>query len=88
VGAFLGAALSQATSSGGALEGTLLLLIYSLGLGIPFILSAVLIDQLKGTFSFIKKNYKVINIVCGIFLIVIGVMMALGLMNKVLALFS
>lgn len=88
VGAFLGAALSQATSSGGALEGTLLLLVYSLGLGIPFILSAVLLDQLGKTFAAIKKHYKIINTVCGIFLIVIGVMMALGLMNKVLALFS
>ncbi len=88
VGAFLGAALSQATSAGGAVEGTLLLLIYSLGLGIPFVLSAVLIDQLGKAFSVIKKHYKVINMVCGIFLILIGVMMALGLMNKVLALFS
>jgi len=88
VGAFLGAALSQATSAGGAREGTLLLLVYSLGLGIPFVLSAVLIDQLKGAFSAVKKHYKVINLISGIFLILIGVMMALGLMNKVLALFS
>lgn len=88
VGAFLGAALSQATSSGGALEGTLLLLVYSLGLGIPFVMSAALIDQLQKAFATVKKHYKIINIVCGVFLIVIGLMMALGLMNKVLAFFS
>jgi cytochrome c-type biogenesis protein len=88
VGAFLGAALSQATSAGGAAQGTLLLFVYSLGLGIPFILSAVLIDQLKGAFAAVKKHYKVINLIAGIFLILIGVMMSLGLMNKVLALFS
>lgn len=88
VGAFLGAALSQATSSGGALEGTLLLLVYSMGLGIPFVLSAVLINQLETAFKVIKKHYKVINVVCGVFLIIIGLLMAAGLMNKVLAFFS
>ena len=42
VGAFLGSALMMASTSGGALTGALLLLTYSLGLGIPFLISAVL----------------------------------------------
>ena len=88
VGAFLGSALMLASSTGGALKGALLLLTYSLGLGIPFLISALLIEQLQGTFTFIKKHYKMINTICGIFLIVIGVMMTLGLMNYVLAFFS
>lgn len=88
VGAFLGSALMLASSTGGALKGALLLLAYSLGLGIPFLISALLIEQLQSTFTFIKKHYKIINNICGIFLIVIGVMMALGLMNYVLAFFS
>lgn len=88
VGAFLGSALMLASSTGGALKGALLLLTYSLGLGIPFLISALLIKQLQGTFTFIKKHYKIINTLCGIFLIVIGVMMTLGLMNYVLAFFS
>ncbi|MBE6616901.1 MAG: cytochrome c biogenesis protein CcdA [Ruminococcaceae bacterium] len=88
VGAFLGAALSQATSAGKSLEGMLLLLVYSLGLGIPFILSALLIDQLQKAFAVVKKHHRVINIVCGIFLIVVGLMMAFGLMHKFIALFE
>ena len=78
----------MAASSTSALKGVTLLVVYSLGLGIPFILSAVLIDRLKGAFKFIKRHYKVINIVCGIFLIAVGVLIALGLMNRFLAVFS
>ncbi|MGN0348605.1 MAG: cytochrome c biogenesis CcdA family protein [Roseburia sp.] len=88
VGAFLGSALMLASSSGGAKKGALLLLTYSLGLGIPFLLSAVLLDRLNMAFSFIKAHYKVINLICGWFLIFIGIMMMLGLMNLVLSAFS
>lgn len=88
VGAFLGSALMLASSSGGAVKGALLLLVYSAGLGIPFVVSAVLIDKLNSAFGFIKAHYRVINIVCGVFLIVIGLCMAFGLMNAVMAFFS
>ena len=88
VGAFLGSALMLATSQGNVLEGVVMLLLYSLGLGIPFFVSAVLIDKLKGAFSFIKKHYRVINIVSGTFLVIIGVLMATGLLGKFLALLS
>lgn len=88
VGAFLGSALAMASSEGDTLKGIIMLLLYSLGLGVPFLLSALLIDKLKGAFTFIKKNYKIINTVCGIFLIFIGILMATGLMNKFLTLLS
>ena len=88
VGAFLGSALMMASVSGTALKGVTLLVTYSAGLGIPFLLSALLLGQLTGTFNFIKKHYKVINIVCGIFLVMVGVMMALGWINKLMAIFS
>ena len=84
VGAFLGSALMIAATSEGALQGLLLLLVYSAGLGIPFVVSAVLIEKLNGIFTFIKKHYKVINMISGIFLIIIGVLMATGLLNKLL----
>ena len=84
VGAFLGAALMKASMQGGALNGVLMLLVYSLGLGIPFIASAVLIDRLKNAVDFIKRNYRVINIVSGALLVVIGALMATGLMGRVL----
>jgi len=84
VGAFLGSALMLASASATAWRGVVLLLCYSLGMGSLFLLSAVLIDKLKGTINFIKQHYKVINLVCGIFLIVIGALMATGLMTKVI----
>ncbi len=88
VGAFLGSALMMAAQEGSVLHGVLMLLVYSLGLGIPFILSAVLIDKLKGAFTFIKKHYKVINIVCGSLLVIVGILMMTGFMNMLLGLMS
>ena len=88
VGAFLGSALLLATSQGNVLQGVVMLLLYSLGLGVPFFISAVLIDRLKGAFSFIKRHYRVINLVSGGFLVAIGVLMATGLFGKFLALLS
>ena len=84
VGAFLGSALMLASQQGHVLEGTLMLLSYSLGLGIPFLLSAVLIDQLKGAFNFIKRHYDLINRICGGLLILIGILMATGVLNDVM----
>lgn len=86
VGAFLGSALALASQQGHVAEGMLMLLSYSLGLGIPFILSAVLIDYLKAAFNVIKKNYKVINTVSGALLVVIGILMATGTLGRLLSL--
>ena len=88
VGAFLGSALMLASQQGHMLTGMIMLLCYSLGLGIPFILSAVLIDKLKSTFDFIKKHYGIINKVCGILLIIIGIFMATGMFGKLLTLLN
>ena len=84
VGAFLGSALMLAATVGGAGKGLSLLLAYSLGLGIPFILSAVLIDRLGGAIGWVKAHYRVLNAVCGAFLILMGVVMAAGWMNRLL----
>ena len=79
MGAFLGSAVVIATKSGEALKGFMLLLSYSLGMGLPFLASALLFDKLSGLFKSIKEHYKVINIVCGIFLIILGVMIMSGM---------
>lgn len=88
VGAFLGSALMMASQQGKVLTGILMLLSYSLGLGIPFILSAVLIQKLKTTFDFIKNNYATINTISGIFLILVGILMATGTLGRLLAVLS
>lgn len=74
-GPFLGSALVKATSSGEVYTGMLLLSLYSLGLGIPFLLSALLLEELQELFTSIKKHYKVITIIAGLLLIAIGVTM-------------
>ncbi len=88
VGAFLGSALLLASQQGHVLQGTLMLLSYSLGLGIPFLLSAVLIDQLKSSFDWVKAHYTVINRICGGFLVLMGIAMATGLLGRFLTLLS
>ena len=88
VGAFLGSALMLASQQGHVVEGMLMLLAYSMGLGIPFLLSAVLIDYLKSAFNWIKRNYKTINLVSGGFLILVGILMATGTLGRLLALLS
>lgn len=88
VGTFLGSALMLASQQAHVLEGMLMLLAYSVGLGVPFIFSAVLIEKLKSAFQWIKKNYRIINLVCGTFLVLIGVLMATGMMGRFLAILS
>ena len=85
VGAFLGSALALASQQGQTMVGVWMLLLYSLGLGIPFVVSALLIDKLKGAFNAIKKHYNIINKVCGALLIVVGILMMSGLMGRLLS---
>ena len=88
VGAFLGSALMLASQQGHVVEGTLMLLVYSLGLGIPFLLSAVLIGYLKSTFDWIKRHYNIINKISGGLLVLIGLLMATGMFGRMLSLLS
>lgn len=82
VGVFLGSAIMLASAGGSVLYGVILLLVYSLGLGIPFILSALFLDAvLKGS-RFIKERYETINKICGVLLIVLGILTAFGIMQK------
>ena len=55
------------------LKGIIMMLIYSIGLGIPFIISAVLIEKLKNVFQYIKSHYGIIKKISGIILIVAGI---------------
>lgn len=88
VGAFLGSALMMAASSGDTFKGILMLFSFSLGLGIPFVVSAILIDRMKSTFDFIKRHYPVINRISGGLLVVIGLLMATGLLGTFLSLLT
>ena len=88
VGVFLGSALMLASQQGHVVEGMLMLLAYSLGLGVPFLFSAVLIDRLKGAFNWVKAHYREVNLVCGGLLVIIGILMATGMLGRVLTALS
>lgn len=72
VGTFLTGALAHSATANHPLEGALMLLAYSLGLGIPFILTAVLLDSFQSTFDWLKRNSRPIQLFGGILLIVMG----------------
>ena len=73
VGVFLSSALMISATSENILKGGIMLFIFSLGLGIPFILTSVFLEKLKNTFDFIKKHYDIINKIAGIILIFSGI---------------
>ncbi len=87
IGTFLGSALMLAANSKTYTKGVLLLLAYSAGMGIPFVVSALFVDKLHSAFSFIKKKYNVITLISGLFLIVMGIFMITGHFNKFLSFF-
>ena len=87
VSTFVGSALILASHQGSALVGMGLLLCYSAGIGIPFIISSMIIDKLKTSFAFLKKHSKSTNTVCGLLLVLFGVLMATGLLGNILELF-
>lgn len=75
IGTFLSSALLLIAKQQDLVKGILLMLVYAIGLGIPFIISVILIEKLKEVFNFIKKNYRVIKIISGIILIIMGIYM-------------
>jgi cytochrome c-type biogenesis protein len=70
------------------LQGALLLTVYSMGLGIPFILSALLMSHLTDLFTKIKSHYGVIKKISGGILILVGMLTAFGLIEKLMSLFA
>jgi cytochrome c-type biogenesis protein len=81
VGYVLGAILSMAASSRSAVSGSLLLLVYSAGLGLPFVLAAVAFDWVSARLGVVKRHYRGIQIAAGILLVAFGVLMMLGVLD-------
>ncbi|HHV28443.1 cytochrome c biogenesis CcdA family protein [Acetivibrio mesophilus] len=72
---FLASILALAANSATMAEGLMLLVVYSLGLGIPFVISAMIFESIREAFNFIKSNMRIINIISGILLILLGAAM-------------
>ncbi|MBR4632753.1 MAG: sulfite exporter TauE/SafE family protein [Elusimicrobia bacterium] len=79
----LASILIMAATQGTIAKGTFLLLIYSLGLAIPFILTALFVSKFLTLFNSLKKYYKVIEIVSGTLLILMGILVISGGFNKI-----
>ena len=75
IGTFLASALLLIAKNQDMIKGILLMIIYSVGLGIPFIISAALLEKLKEVFNFVKKHYNIIKKISGIILIIMGIYM-------------
>ena len=73
IGTFLSSALLLIAKEQDMIKGIIMMLLYSIGLGIPFIISAILIEKLKNVFDFIKRHYDVIKRISGVILIGAGI---------------
>jgi cytochrome c-type biogenesis protein len=76
IGPVLTGVLAIAAAQGGSLRGAVLLFVYSIGLGLPFLLVGLGMRKLMGTLAFVKRNYQWIAGVSGVVMIAIGVLVA------------
>ncbi|MDF1671495.1 MAG: cytochrome c biogenesis protein CcdA [Roseovarius sp.] len=78
IGPQLGAILSLAAAEASVTRGTLLLAVYALGLGIPFLLVAAFLPRLGGLMAWMKRHMQQIERVMGLLLWTIGLLMLTG----------
>ncbi len=78
VGPTLAAILTAASLSGSAAHGAFLLFVYSLGLAIPFLLTALAFSRMTTAFAVIKRHYAAIMAGGGVILIAMGVLVFTG----------
>ncbi len=83
-GPFLGSVLALAMTSETLGRGMGLLALYSLGLGIPFILSAIAISAFLTSFNKFKKHFKIVKMTSGVILIIMGVLMLMDKMTMLI----
>jgi cytochrome c-type biogenesis protein len=75
---FLGSALALASNSKTIIQGILLLLSFSLGLGLPFIITSIIFEKVKGAFKQLQIHSRKISIASGILLIAAGILVFTG----------
>lgn len=83
IGPIYGAVLTLASTGGSLSEAGTLLTAYSLGLGIPFLLTALALDQAQGLLRGLQRNMRLIESFSGVFLILIGVMVFSGQLERI-----
>jgi cytochrome c-type biogenesis protein len=78
IGPILGGILLLASNQDTMGKGIALLSSYSLGLGIPFFITAVSFNTFLGVFGWVKKHFRTVEIISGLLLVVIGILMFIG----------
>jgi cytochrome c-type biogenesis protein len=84
IGTVLSAILTMAAVTGGALRGATLLAIYSLGLGVPFLLLGLGVQWLTGSLEWVRRHYRGISVASGAVLLVLGAMLVTGTFTRYL----
>ena len=87
LGPFLGSALIMAGNTATVLQGTMLLFVFSMGLGIPYILASIFFTNIKGIFQWLRRNAKVIKNISGVILVIAGLMMTFNVFGYYAGLF-
>ncbi|MCX5782061.1 MAG: cytochrome c biogenesis protein CcdA [Elusimicrobia bacterium] len=87
IGPILSSILILASTQGTVFKGTLLLIFYSIGIAIPFLLTALFINWSLSVFEKIKKYFRVIEIISGIILIIVGILIITDNFNRLTILF-
>ncbi len=82
IGPTLGAILTLAGTTGSTLEGGLMLAVYSAGLGIPFLLTAIAFGRATTAFAFVKRHYSAIIATGGVVLVIMGVLVFTGELTR------
>lgn len=88
IGPVYGAVLTLAASGGDVGRAGTLLAAYSLGLGVPFLITALLLDQAQGLLRRLQRQMRTIELVSGTFLLLIGVLVASGRLQELSAQFA
>jgi cytochrome c-type biogenesis protein len=83
IGPILASILVVAASSGQVGEGVLLLAVYSLGLGVPFLISGLLFHQFLSAFKRFRKYIRLVEIGTGVMLIAVGIMLMSNMLGKI-----
>jgi cytochrome c-type biogenesis protein len=83
IGPILGSVLFIAGSSGSAAYGAFLLFVYALGLSIPFVITAVLIEFISSKLKAIQKYSRIISIVSGLILVILGIALYMGWIQRI-----
>ena len=83
IGPTLGAILTAAATQDGLDDGALLLFFYSLGLSVPFLLTALAFTRAWGAFRWLRDRYLIITGVSGLVLIAMGVLLLTGELTRI-----